>query len=245
MFLDEAGEKISKSRGNGISVEDWLRFAPSESLAQYMFNQPTRAKRLHFDVIPRAVDEYVANLERARDTSEAEVKANPVWFIHGGSIPADRDSPLGFGMLLNLASVANAETSDVLWGFIERYSPGTTPANNPFLARLAEHAVAYYRDFVRPAKTYRAPNPVEREALADLAGMMRALPPDAPAEDVQNEVFAVGKRHAIAPLRAWFGCLYEVLLGQSEGPRFGIFASLYGLERTAALIDAALLRHQA
>ncbi len=245
MFLDEAGEKISKSKGNGISVEDWLRFAPAESLAQYMFNQPQRAKRLHFDVIPRAVDEYVGNLERAREATPAELHANPVWFIAGGAVPPDISSPLGFGMLLNLASVANAETADVLWGFIERYRPGSSPAANPFLARLAEHAVAYYRDFVRPAKTYRAPSAVEREALADLAGMMRALPADASPDDVQNEVFAVGKRHAIAPLRAWFGCLYEVLLGQTEGPRFGIFASVYGLDRTAALIDGALLRQGA
>ncbi len=244
MFLDEAGEKISKSKGNGISVDDWLRFAPAESLAQYMFNQPTRAKRLHFDVIPRAVDEYVANLDRARATPPMELRANPVWFIHGGAVPADASSPLGFGMLLNLASVANAETPDVLWGFIERYQPGSSPTRDPFLARLAAHAVAYYRDFVRPAKTYRAPSAVERAALADLAEMMRALPADASPEAVQDEVFAVGKRHAIAPLRAWFGCLYEVLLGQSEGPRFGIFASLYGLDRTAALIDGALLRHQ-
>ena len=242
MFLDEHGEKISKSKGNGISVEDWLRFAPAESLSQYMFNQPTRAKRLHFDVIPRAVDEYVANLDRAREATEDDRRANPAWFIHGGRVPDGTSSPLGFGMLLNVASVANAETADVLWGFIERYQPGASPDANPFLARLAEHAVAYYRDFVRPAKIYRAPSAVEREALADLAEMMRALPADASAEDVQNEVFAVGKRHAIAPLRAWFGCLYEVLLGQSEGPRFGIFASVYGLDRTAALIEGALLR---
>ena len=244
MFLDEAGEKISKSKGNGISVEEWLRYAPAESLAQFMFNQPTRAKRLHFDVIPRAVDEYVANLASARDASSVVLHANPAWFIGGGAVPKEVSSPLGFGMLLNLASVANAETPDVLWGFIERYHPGSSPDGNPFLARLADHAVAYYRDFVRPAKHYRAPSEVERQALADLAEIMRALPADTPPEDVQNEVFAVGKRHAIAPLRAWFGCLYEVLLGQKEGPRFGIFASLYGLDQTAALIDGALLRAQ-
>ncbi len=239
MFLDEHGEKISKSRGNGIAVEDWLRYAPAESLAQYMFNQPQRAKRLFFDVIPRAVDEYVANVERMRADGAAgtEIHDNPAWFIHGGRIPNAAGSPLGFGMLLNLASVANAETPDVLWGFISRYAPGASPDAMPFLARLAEHAVAYYRDFVRPAKRFRAPTDAERPALADLAAGLRGLPPDAPAETVQDAVFAVGKRHRIEPLRAWFGCLYEVLLGQSEGPRFGIFASVYGLEATAALID--------
>lgn len=244
MFLDEHGEKISKSKGNGISVEDWLRYAPPESLAQFMFNQPTRAKRLFFDVIPRATDEYIANVERVRalPADDPAARANPAWFIHGGRVPDDAGSPLGFGMLLNLASVANAETPDVLWGFIARYSPGATPATMPFLARLAEHAVAYYRDFVRPAKTFRAPTDAERAALADLAAALRNLDPAAEPETVQDAVFAIGKAHGFANLRAWFGCLYEVLLGQTEGPRFGIFARLYGLEATASLIDAALLR---
>ena len=247
MFLDENGEKISKSRGNGISVDDWLRYAPAESLAQFMFNQPTRAKRLFFDVIPRAVDEYLANVERLRDparspagipaATEDERRANPAWFIHGGGVPNAAGSPLGFGMLLNLASVANAETPDVLWGFISRYAPGASPETAPFLARLAEHAVRYYRDFVRPAKSFRTPTDAERAALADLAAALRDLPADAPPDTVQDAVFEVGKRHAFEPLRRWFGCLYEVLLGQTEGPRFGIFASLYGLEATASLID--------
>ena len=239
MFLDENGEKISKSRGNGISVEDWLRYAPAESLAQFMFNQPTRAKRLFFDVIPRAVDEYLANAERLRDPAAAEDdrRGNPAWFVHAGRRPNAAGSPLGFGMLLNLASVANAETPDVLWGFISRYVPGASPDTEPFLVRLAEHAVRYYRDFVRPAKSFRAPTDAERAALAALAVALRALPADASAETVQDAVFAVGKEHAFEPLRRWFGCLYEVLLGQAEGPRFGIFASVYGLDATAALID--------
>ncbi len=241
MFLDENGEKISKSKGNGISVEDWLRYAPSESLAQFMFNQPTRAKRLFFDVIPRATDEYIANAERLR-TAAADPRANPAWFIHGGRLPNDAGSPLGFGMLLNLASVANAESADVLWGFIARYQPDATPEAMPLLARLASHAVRYYQDFVRPAKTYRAPSDTERAALAALAEALRGLDPEVEADTVQDTVFAIGKAHGFENLRAWFGCLYEVLLGQTEGPRFGIFARLYGLEATASLIDAALLR---
>ncbi len=241
MFLDDNGEKISKSKGNGISVEDWLRYAPPESLSQFMFNQPTRAKRLFFDVIPRATDEYIANADRLR-TSDADPRANPAWFIHGGRPPDDAGSPLGFGMLLNLASVANAESADVLWGFVTRYQPDATPEAMPLLARLANYAVRYYQDFVRPAKTYRAPTADERAALADLAEALRGLDPAAEAEAVQNTVFEIGKAHGFDNLRAWFGCLYEVLLGQTEGPRFGIFAQLYGLEATAALIDAALMR---
>ena len=241
MFLDENGEKISKSKGNGISVEDWLRYAPPESLSQFMFNQPTRAKRLFFDVIPRATDEYIANADRLR-AAETDPRANPAWFIHGGRLPDDAGSPLGFGMLLNLASVANAESADVLWGFIERYQPDASAATMPLLARLADYAVRYYQDFVRPAKTYRAPDAKERAALVALAEALRGLDPDADADAVQNTVFEIGKAHGFDNLRAWFGCLYEVLLGQKEGPRFGIFARLYGLEATAALIDAALLR---
>lgn len=245
LFLDENGQKISKSKGNGISVEEWLRYAPPESLGQYMFNAPQRAKRLFFDVIPKAADEYLANVARAGETpaDDAALLANPAWFIHGGAIGADDGSPLSFGMLLNLASVANAETADVLWKFIRRYDAAASPETCPMLARLVEHAVVYYADFVRPAKTYRAPAPHERTALADLAESLRGLE-DAPTDPdtLQNLVFEIGKRHGFATLRDWFGCLYEVLLGQKEGPRFGIFIGLYGVSETVALIETALIR---
>ncbi|MGI4748000.1 MAG: lysine--tRNA ligase [Janthinobacterium lividum] len=256
LFLDEHAQKISKSKGNGISVEEWLRYAPAESLAQYMFNQPTRAKRLFFDVIPRAADEYLANRAKAQEQEGTILQANPAWFIDR---PATREtrapaaSPVSFGMLLNLASVANAESADVLWAFLARYQSGATPESDPMLARLVEHAVSYYQDFVRPAKTYRAPDERERAALADLAETLRGVdsagrlaPMDAgdgmAPDALQNLVFEVGKRHRFPELRAWFGCLYEVLLGQKEGPRFGIFIALYGVSETIALIEAALSR---
>jgi lysyl-tRNA synthetase class 1 len=145
-------------------------------------------------------------------------------------------------MLLNLASVANAETPEILWGFLRRYSPGASPETMPFLDKLVGHAIAYYQDIVRPAKTYRLPTPMERGAIADLAETLRAMGPDADAEALQTEVFAVGKRHDFPELRAWFACLYQVLLGQAEGPRFGGFIALYGVAETVALIEAALLR---
>ena len=243
LFLDENGQKISKSRGNGLSVEDWLRYAPQESLGQFMYNAPQRAKRLYFDVIPRAVDEYLANAEKAQAQEGAELMANPAWHIHFGHVPADAASPLSFGMLLNLASVVNADNPAILWGFIRRYTHGgASPETMPLLARLVEHAIEYYRDFVRPSKHYRPPDAMERAALADLASSLAALPQGAPAEDVQNAVFEAGKRHAFPELRAWFSCLYQVLLGQQEGPRFGIFAQLYGIPETIALINAALAR---
>ena len=245
LFLDERAQKISKSRGNGLSVEDWLRYAPPESLAQFMFNAPQRAKRLYFDVIPKATDEYLANAEKARVQEGADAMANPAWHIHAGRVPESAHSPLSFAMLLNLASVVNAETPDILWGFIRRYTGAAQAETMPFLAGLVGCALAYYRDFVRPEKRYRAADAVERAALADLAAVLAALPAGSPAEDIQSEIYSVGKRHPFAELRAWFGCLYQVLLGQSEGPRFGQFVALYGLAETVALIETSLARPDA
>jgi len=239
LFLDQDGQKISKSRGNGLSVGQWLTYAPPSSLSQYMFNQPQRAKRLYFDVIPRAVDEYVGNLDKIGAQTAAERLANPAWHIHGGRLPNHGGSPVPFAMLLNLASVVNAEQPDLLWGFVGRYVPGATPATQPLLARLIDHAIAYYRDFVRPEKLYRTPDVMEREALEDLAASLATLP-EPSAEAVQTVVFEVGKRHPFKDLRAWFGCLYQVLLGQREGPRFGGFVALYGIPETIALIRSAL-----
>jgi len=240
LFLDERGQKISKSKGNGLSVEEWLRYAPPESLGQFMYNQPHRAKKLFFDVIPRAADEYIANVERARGEASTVVHANPAWHVHLGKIPDRAGSPIPFGMLLNLASVINAETPDILWGFIRRYSITASPESEPFLTRLVEHAVLYYKDFVRPEKRFRAPDDTERTALADLAETLRGMDPASDAEAVQTVVYEVGKRHPFKALKNWFGCLYQVLLGQQEGPRFGGFVALYGIAETVALIEAQL-----
>jgi lysyl-tRNA synthetase class 1 len=242
LFLDENAQKISKSKGNGLSVDEWLRYAPPESLGQFMFNQPNRAKRLYFDVIPKAVDEYIANAGRAHAQPAAERRVNPAWHIHAGHVPQSAASPISFAMLLNLASVVNAETPDMLWGFIRRYDPHATPEDMPLLARLVDHAIAYYQDLVRPKKSFRQPDDTERAALADLAAALRAMPAGSSAEDIQNLLYEVGKRHPFPELRAFFGCLYQVLLGQAEGPRFGQFVALYGISETVALIEAALAR---
>jgi lysyl-tRNA synthetase class 1 len=245
LFLDEAGQKISKSKGNGLGVDDWLRYAPPESLAQFMFNQPQRAKRLFFDVIPKAVDEYLGNAEKAKMQGPPEVFANPAWHIHAGAVPDSAHSPLSFAMLLNLASVVNADSPEILWGFIRRYNPQATPATMPFLGKLVGYALAYYRDFVAPKKAFREPDTTERAALSDLAAVLSALPAGTPAEEIQTQIYEVGKRHPFAELRAWFGCLYQVLLGQQEGPRFGQFVALYGIAETVALIRTALARQAA
>ena len=239
LFLDEHSQKISKSKGNGLSVEEWLHYAPPESLAQFMYNAPQRAKRLFFDVIPRAVDEFLANAAKLPEQTQPQRYVNPAWHIlHGRN--DDCTSPVPFGMLLNLASVVNADTPEMLWGFLRRYSPEAAPGRHPFVDRLVAYAIVYYREIVRPAKQYRQALPFEREALRDLADRLRALPAGADAETIQNVVYDVGKRHPFSDLKSWFACLYQVLLGQSEGPRFGGFIALYGIAETIALIESKL-----
>lgn len=243
LFLDSQGQKISKSKGNGLSVEEWLRYGPAESLGQYMFQQPTRAKRLYTDMIPRATDDYLTHVQKAATQSNEEFLSNPVWFIHNGTLRPDDTSPVSFTALLNLASVANAQEVDTLWKFLQRYDGTLSPDTHPYVARLVEHALAYFNERVRPYKVYRAPNERERKGLEDLAVALSTLPADTMPNDVQNIVFEIGKRYfEKSELRAWFGCLYEVLLGQTEGPRFGIFASLFGLKETVALIEEGLAR---
>ena len=239
LFLDEQGQKISKSKGNGLTVEEWLRYAPPESLALYMYQQPRRAKRLYFDVIPRAVDEYISFVEKVRDEPLQLQLENPAWHIHGGTPPVLRN-PLSFNILLNLTGVANTEEPAVLWGFISRYAPGETPETAPFLDRLVHHAIAYYRDFVKPAKRFRAANETEHAALKELSETLATLPADSTAEAIQNEIYAIGKRYPFAELRDWFKGIYEVLFGQSEGPRMGSFIRLYGIAETRILIADAL-----
>ena len=238
LFLDEAGEKISKSRGNGLAVEEWLRYAPPESLSLFMYQKPKTAKRLFFDVIPRAVDEYLSHLERYSAQEPEKHLDNPAWHIHTGHPPVE-EAHLSFNVLLNLANVCHSEDKAVLWHFISRYRPDATPESAPILDRLVEYAVNFYRDFVKPAKEYRAASDDERAALEDLARTLEALPADAAAETIQSEVYEVGKRHPFADLKAWFRALYEILLGQSQGPRMGSFIALYGMAESIALIRRA------
>jgi len=245
LFMDENNQKISKSKGNGLSMEDWLRYGAPQSLAYYMFQSPRSAKRLYFDVIPKATDEYLQQLDsfnRARDAGGnlANPLDNPVWHVHGGQPPA-QGSPVSYSLLLNLVSAANASDKAILWGFLSHYIPGATPATEPLLDRLCDFAINYYEDFVKPAKRFRAPDARERAAMEDLVRRLKALPAGCQdAELIQNEVYAVGKEVGFEPLRGWFTALYEVLLGQSQGPRFGSFAAIFGLERTIALIERAL-----
>lgn len=238
LFNDEHGQKISKSKGNGLSMEEWLRYAAPESLQYFMFQKPKTAKRLYFDVIPKAVDEYHQQLRGYPDQDEKQKLANPVFHIHGHDVPAS-DMVVPFSMLLNLASVSAAEDKDTLWGFIRRYAPEASATAHPQLDAAAGFAVKYFNDFVKPTKVYRMPDPVEREALEELLAALRAWDGPADAEALQSAVFAAG-RERFDPLRNWFKALYEVLLGASQGPRFGGFIALYGIEETIGLIESAL-----
>jgi lysyl-tRNA synthetase class 1 len=241
LFLDEGGQRISKSKGNGLSVDEWLTYGPDESIALFMFLKPRAAKKLYFDVIPKAVDDYIDFLTKyhANETSETERLDNPVWHIHNGAPPSER-YPVSFALLLTLVSASNANDRDLLWGFIRAYAPTANPKDNPGLDRLVGYALRYYEDFVKPTKQYRAPTDKERAALEDLANVLDGFATERDSETVQFQVYEVGKRHTFEPLRDWFKAIYEVLFGQTQGPRFGSFAALYGCTETAALIRRVL-----
>ncbi len=238
LFNDEQGQKISKSKGNGLSMEEWLTYAAPESLSYFMYLKPKTAKRLYFDVIPKAVDEYHQQLAAYPGQDAKQRLANPVFHIHGAQVPASH-MVVSFSMLLNLASAAGARDKDALWGFIRSYAPDASPETHPDLDAAAGFAVKYYEDFVAPAKTYRMPTDLERTALEDLRGRLAAWTGPADGEALQGEVFACG-RERFDPMRDWFKALYQVLLGADQGPRFGSFVALYGVDETVKLIDRAL-----
>ncbi|MGI9484123.1 MAG: lysine--tRNA ligase [Hyphomicrobiales bacterium] len=239
LFLDENGQKISKSKGNGITIEEWLRYASPESLQLFMYQSPRKAKRLFFDVIPKNVDEYLTFLGKFPEQDVKNQLGNPVWHIHAG-VPVQVDVPISFALLLNLVSASNAHDKETLWGFINKYAPDASPETAPKLGELVGYAISYYDDFVKPTKAFRAPTELERAALEDLWARLSEVPDGASAEDIQTLVYEVGKSHEFANLRDWFGALYEVLLGQKQGPRFGGFVALYGVEEARRLVSDAL-----
>ena len=253
LFLDDRGEKISKSKGNGLTIDEWLRYASPESLSLFMYQKPKSAKRLYFDGIPRAVDEYVQLLAAyPRQDGKARLD-NAVWHIHAGNPPA-AEMPITFALLLNLVAASNAEDKSVLWGFIRRHVKGVSPETHPLLDELAGYAVRYYADFVKPQKKYRAADEVEAAALRALSDTLAGADADASAEDLQSLIYDVGRSipryqdpnaKGATPERpgvsnAWFGAIYQVLLGEEKGPRFGSFVQLYGINETRKLIDRAL-----
>lgn len=239
LFLDDQGQKISKSKGNGLTIDEWLSYASTDSLGLYMFQKPRTAKRLHFDVIPRAVDEYYSFIAAYQGQDAAARLENPVFHVHYGAVPTP-DVPLSFALLLNLVATANAEDTKVMWGFIGRYLHGATAATHPELDKLAGYAVRYFNDKVKPFKTYRAPTEQERAALLDLHDRLGAYQGSTDGSALQDLVYAVGNEHKFEPLRDWFKAIYQVLLGDDQGPRFGSFIALFGVVETRKLIADAL-----
>ena len=262
LFLDDKGQKISKSKGNGLTIDQWLTYASPESLSLFMFQKPTAAKRLYFDVIPRTVDDYLGFLEAYPRQEWKERLGNPVWHMHSGAPPEPEtlkhgegaQTTVSFAMLLNLAAVANSDNPAVLWGFLRRYAPGASPATHPRLDALVRYAVAYFRDFVLPKKTYRLADDIERAALEAVAQKLSELPIDATAEDVQHALYDIARpipryqdlnAKGATPERPgvsneFFNMIYAILLGEARGPRLGSFIALYGLPETQALIAKAL-----
>ena len=241
LFLDDKGQKISKSKGNGLTIDEWLRYAPPESLSLYMFQSPRKAKKLYFDVIPRAVDDYQTYIEKFPNEEPLAQLNNPVYHIHSGNPPKPEGTP-GFNLLLNLAGVAQAEDPKVLWGYITSYLPNMSPATHPFLDQLVKGAVNYYHDFIKPTKQYRLPTEMEITALKELAEYLEKLPEEATAEEIQTEIYEIGKRYFADNLKSWFSALYETLLGQKQGPRMGSFVKLYGRGDTARLIKRVMAK---
>ncbi len=254
LFLDDKGQKISKSKGNGLTIEEWLTYAPTESLGLYMFQKPKTAKKLYFDVIPKAVDEYFTYMAAYEKQDWAARLSSPVWYQHNGN-PPKVDLPVPFAMLLNLVSASNAENAGTLWGFISRYAPEASPQTHPELNALVEYAIRYFNDFVKPYKKFRAPDEVEQQALRDLDAKLASLDAGADGNTIQNSILDVARvieryqdHNKKSPdggpgvSVSFFQMLYEVLIGQERGPRFGSFVALYGIDETRGLIAEALNR---
>ena len=250
LFLDDKGQKISKSKGNGLTIDEWLTYADPDSLSLYMYNRPREAKKLFFDVIPRAVDEYAQHLTGyQKQTEPKDQLMNPVWHIHGGQPPKPETGGVTFALLLNLVAVANTEDKAVLWAFLKRYLPEMDASTHPRLDKMVGYAIRYYLDFVKPNKVYRPCTEDEAKSLADLNAALAELPEGSTSEAIQQKVYDVGRREpytvtqkdgTIGVGQTWFNMLYQVLLGEEKGPRFGSFAALYGLANTRKLIVDAL-----
>ena len=242
LFLDEKGEKISKSKGNGITIEEWLKYATQESLALYMYQNPQRAKKLYPQVIPKAVDEYLTFLEKFEGQEIKEQLGNPVWHVHNG-IPPKEKNVITFGVLLNLVSASNAENEDVLWKFIKNYNSNIVKENHPILQKLIQNAIQYFNDIVKPSKKYRSADENEKKALLDLIEVLKKMPDGKDPAEIQTEVFTVGKNYyPKEKLRDWFKAIYEIVFGDEQGPRMGSFISFFGRQETVKLLEDSLKR---
>lgn len=237
LFLGEDGAKISKSKGNGISVEEWLKYAPNESLALFMYQKPKTAKKLFFDVIPKMVDEYIKYIRAYHAANDAEKHENPVFFVHFGKVPEFDLGGIDYTLLLHLASAASPETDDVMWGFISKYNPNLKKGQIPFMDKIVECSIRYFNDFVKPKKKFRAIESHEKPAFLELKRFLEDPSTLAlKADEIQTKVYEIGMSGGFE-LKSWFSAIYEILLGQKDGPRVGTFFKFYGIHNSIKLLE--------
>ncbi len=232
MFLDEKGEKISKSIGNGISVDQWLRYASPESLALYMFQKPKSAKKLHFDIIPKTVDDYISHYNSYSKLDENKKFDSPIWHIHAGN-PKDFKTEINFNTLTNLVGVSNSKDKNVIWSFINKYDKKMSPENNPEFDRLIDFSLNYYNDFILPKKNYKKIDATNKEIFFEIINVLEnQISDDSSSEDIQTLLYEIGKKYNFENLKEFFKLFYQVVLGQDQGPRLGSFIKLFGIRET-------------
>ena len=236
LFLDEKGEKISKSKGNGITIDQWLEYASPESLSLYMYQNPKRAKKLYKEIVPKAVDEYLDFIEKAKKQDELQMLMNPVWHVHNGKIPSE-NLIMSFSMLLNLVETSNADTKNLLWKFVKRYKPDIDEKSFPIFDKLVGYAIKYFNDVIKSQKNYKKPNKDEKLALEVLIKNLEKCNDKMSPEDIQTLIYSTGKENGYSEnLRDWFKLIYEVVFGDENGPRMGFFISFFGVNETKELI---------
>ncbi len=236
LFLDEKGEKISKSKGNGITIDQWLKYASPESLSLYMYQNPKRAKKLYKEIVPKAVDEYLDFIEKAKKQEELQLLMNPVWHVHNGNIPKEK-MIMSFSMLLNLVETSNANSKELLWKFVKKYKPDIEEKNYPIFDNLVGYAIQYFNDVIKSQKKYKTPNKNEKLALEALIKTLEKCNDDLSPEDIQTLIYSTGKENGYSEnLRDWFKLIYEVVFGDENGPRMGFFISFFGVNETKELI---------
>ena len=237
LFLDEKGEKISKSKGNGITIDQWLEYASPESLSLFMYQNPKRAKKLYKEIVPKAVDEYLDFIEKSKTQNELQLLLNPVWHVHNGKMPKEKII-MSFSMLLNLVETSNADTKDLLWKFVKKYKKDISENEHPIFDNLIKHAIKYFKDVIKQKKKYKKPNSIEKKALKALVSTLETCNDKMTPEDIQTKIYSVGKENGYKEnLREWFKLIYEVVFGDENGPRMGYFISFFGVNETKQLIE--------
>ena len=236
LFLDEKGEKISKSKGNGITIDQWLQYASPESLSLYMYQNPKRAKKLYNEIVPKAVDEYLDSIEKAKNQDELQLLMNPVWHVHNSTVPQE-NIIMSFSMLLNLVETSNADNKELLWKFVKKYKENISEKDHPIFDNLVDYAIKYFNDIIKAKKKYKTPNPEEKKALESLVKTLETCNDKMTPEDIQTLIYSAGKENGYAEnLRDWFKLIYQVVFGDENGPRMGFFISFFGVKETKDLI---------